>query len=39
VVHLDKCVGCGICEKTCVREKAVIVVQRMPPKQSDSYEF
>jgi ferredoxin-type protein NapG len=39
VVHLDKCVGCGICEKTCVREKPVIVVQRMPPKQSDSYEF
>ena len=39
VVHLDKCVGCGICEKTCVREKPVIVVQQMPPKQEDAYEF
>jgi ferredoxin-type protein NapG len=39
VVHRDKCVGCGICEKTCVREKAVIVVQKSPPKQEDHYEF
>lgn len=39
VVHKDKCVGCGICEKSCVRENSVIVVQQMPPKQSDSYEF
>jgi len=39
VVHRDKCVGCGICEKSCVREKAVIVVQKMPPLQKDSYEF
>jgi ferredoxin-type protein NapG len=39
VVHRDKCVGCGICEKTCVREKPVIVVQRMPPAQKDAYEF
>ena len=39
VVHRDKCVGCGICEKTCVREKAVIVVQKSPPKQEDHYDF
>jgi ferredoxin-type protein NapG len=39
VVHRDKCVGCGICEKTCVREKPVIVVQKSPPKQEDHYEF
>lgn len=39
VVHRDKCVGCGICEKSCVREKAVIVVQKAPPLQRDSYEF
>lgn len=39
VVHRDKCVGCGICEKSCVREKAVIVVQKMLPVQKDSYEF
>lgn len=39
VVHLDKCVGCGICEKTCVRDKAVIVVRKSPPKQEDYYEF
>lgn len=39
VVHRDKCVGCGICEKTCVREQPVIVVQQMPPKQQDAYEF
>lgn len=39
VVHHDKCVGCGICEKTCVREKPVIVVMKTPPRQEDSYEF
>ena len=39
VVHRDKCVGCGICEKTCVREKPVIVVQKSPPYQEDHYEF
>jgi ferredoxin-type protein NapG len=39
VVHQDKCVGCGICEKSCVREKPVIVVQKSPPLQKDSYEF
>ncbi|GAB4302198.1 MAG: ferredoxin-type protein NapG [Desulfuromonadia bacterium] len=39
VVHKDKCVGCGICEKSCVREKPVIVVQRRPPALSDYYEF
>jgi ferredoxin-type protein NapG len=39
VVHRDKCVGCGICEKTCVRENPVIVVQRMLPAQKDAYEF
>jgi ferredoxin-type protein NapG len=39
VVHREKCVGCGICEKTCVREKPVIVVQRIPPKLEDHYDF
>jgi len=39
VVHHDKCVGCGICEKTCVRERPVIVVQKSPPRQDDHYEF
>jgi ferredoxin-type protein NapG len=39
VVHRDKCVGCGICEKTCVRDKPVIVVMKTPPKLEDSYEF
>jgi len=39
VIHRDKCAGCGICEKSCVREQAVIVVQKMPPLQQDSYEF
>lgn len=39
VIHHDKCVGCGICEKSCVREKSVIVVMKSPPKQEDSYEF
>lgn len=39
VVHRDKCVGCGICENSCVREKPVIVVMRTPPKQEDYYEF
>lgn len=39
VVHRAKCVGCGICEKSCVREKPVIVVLRVLPLQKDSYEF
>jgi ferredoxin-type protein NapG len=39
VVHRDKCVGCGICEKTCVRETPVIVVRQTPTFQKDSYEF
>ncbi len=39
VVHREKCVGCGICENVCVREKPVIVVQLSPPLQKDSYEF
>jgi len=39
VIHKEKCVGCGICEKSCVREKPVIVVQKRPPAQSDYYEF
>jgi ferredoxin-type protein NapG len=39
VIHKDKCVGCGICEKVCVREKSVIVVQKRVEKQEDFYEF
>lgn len=39
VVHRDKCVGCGICEKTCVREKPVIVVLKKRPKLEDHYDF
>ena len=39
VVHRDKCVGCGICEKSCVRDKPVIVVMKSPPRQEDYYEF
>jgi len=39
VIHRDKCVGCGICENACVREKPVIVVQKSPPVQKDFYEF
>jgi len=39
VVHRDKCVGCGICEKTCVREKPVIAVLRRLPKLEDHYDF
>lgn len=39
VVHKEKCVGCGICEKTCVREKPVIVVLKRPQALSDYYEF
>jgi len=39
VVHREKCVGCGICEKSCIREKPVIVVMKTPPVQKDAYEF
>lgn len=39
VIHRDKCVGCGICENACVREKPVIVVMKSPPVQKDYYEF
>ena len=39
VVHRDKCVGCGICEKTCVRETPVIVILDEPAEQEGSYEF
>jgi ferredoxin-type protein NapG len=39
VIHRETCVGCGICEKSCVREKPVIVVMKSPPRQEDSYEF
>jgi ferredoxin-type protein NapG len=39
VIHKDKCVGCGICEKVCVRETPVIAVQKRVQEQKDSYEF
>ena len=39
VIHRDKCVGCGICESVCVRDKPVIVVMKSPPIQKDYYEF
>jgi len=39
VVHKEKCVGCGICEKSCVLPKPVIVVQKTVETQKDSYEF
>ncbi|ACD94780.1 MauM/NapG family ferredoxin-type protein [Trichlorobacter lovleyi SZ] len=39
VIHKDKCVGCGICEKVCVREKPVIAVQQRVTEQKDFYEF
>ncbi len=39
VIHKDKCVGCGICEKVCVRDKPVIVVQQRVIEQKDYYEF
>ena len=39
VIHRDKCVGCGICENVCVRDKPVIVVMKSPPVQKDYYEF
>lgn len=39
VIHADKCVGCGICENACVREKPVIVVIKRAPEQKDFYEF
>ena len=39
VIHKEKCVGCGICEKSCVLPKSVIVVQRTVETQKDSYEF
>ena len=39
VIHKDKCVGCGICEKVCVREKPVIVIQQRVQEQKDFYEF
>jgi ferredoxin-type protein NapG len=39
VIHKEKCVGCGICEKSCVLPKPVIVVQMLVSSQKDSYEF
>ena len=39
VVHKEKCVGCGICENSCVLPKPVIVVQKTVETQKDSYEF
>ena len=39
VVHKEKCVGCGICENSCVLPKPVIVVQRVVEVQKDSYDF
>ena len=39
VIHKNKCVGCGICEKVCVREKPVIVIQQRVLEQKDFYEF
>ena len=39
VVHKEKCVGCGICENSCVLPKPVIVVRRTVEVQKDSYDF
>jgi len=39
VVHKEKCVGCGVCEKSCVLTKPVIVVRQTVEAQKDSYEF
>jgi len=39
VIHADKCVGCGICENACVRDKPVIRVLAAIPGQKDYYEF
>jgi len=39
VIHRDKCVGCGICENACVRDKPVIKVIKSPVEQKDYYEF
>jgi len=39
VVHSEKCVGCGICENSCVLPKPAIVVQKTVVIQRDSYEF
>lgn len=39
VVHKEKCVGCGICEKSCVLPKPAIVVQGLVEIQRDAYEF
>ena len=39
VVHKEKCVGCGICENSCVLPKPVIVVRALVEAQKDSYDF